>query len=165
VSFIRLDALELALRLAKIGAKEEGGNNNGRWIRIFAQATDVGLKEGFPWCAAFVMYCLSQAGFDVKRIKNRASVGFIEQWASAHNLIVERPLRGDLVTFRFDGDDWPDHIGFVRRVLGLGPILTLSTVEGNTSSGDQGSQDDGGGVYIRRRVVRRSKVRFIRIPD
>lgn len=165
MSLLRLDALELALNLAKIGVKEQGGNNRGHWIRTFAKATDLGQSENFPWCAAFVMYCLAQAGFDVKQIKNRASVGFIEKWAEVNGLIVKRPLRGDLVTFRFDDDNWPDHIGFVRKVLGLGPILTISTVEGNTSSGESGSQDDGGGVYIRRRVVRRSKVRFIRIPD
>jgi hypothetical protein len=50
--------------------------------------------------------------------------------------------------------DFPDshtgiqHVGFVERVRADG---TLVTIEGNTSSGTSGSQDNGGGVYRRTR--------------
>ena len=43
-------------------------------------------------------------------------------------------------------------------------MLTLQTVEGNTSSGVAGSQSDGDGVFQRRRVVASKTVGFIRIP-
>jgi hypothetical protein len=38
-------------------------------------------------------------------------------------------------------------------------------VEGNTSGDDFGSQDDGGGVYFKRRLVRRNRVVFARVLD
>ena len=78
---------------------------------------------------------------------------------------VTKPARGDLVCYDFDGDgQFDDHIGLVVRVVALGPVLTLQTVEGNTSSGVAGSQGDGDGVFLRRRVVAATSVGFIRIP-
>lgn len=161
---IRIQAMGEALKLAAKKVHEEGGNNHGFWIRAFLRATDAGVDSA-AWCCAMVVWCLDRVGYDVKQIHNRASVGYFEQWAEKAGYLVSRPLKGDIVTFRFDDDNWPDHIGFVVKVLGLGPILTLKTVEGNTSSGEAGSQDDGDGVFVRRRVIRRSKLRFIRIPD
>ena len=49
----------------------------------------------------------------------------------------------------------------VERVLRLGPVVLLQTLEGNTTS------DDGtgkGGVWRKRRAVRRRTVVFIRVP-
>jgi hypothetical protein len=59
------------------------------------------------------------------------------------------PQPGDLVFFDFpDNVHRVQHVGIVAEVRQDG---TLTTIEGNTSSGDHGSQFNGGGVYRRHR--------------
>lgn len=159
---IRQRMLTAALAAARAGVKEVGANNHGPWVKKFL--AEVGLPEGFAWCDAFVSYEAHAAAGHRLPIES-ASVW--QTYAAARKLgwVKYRPERGDLVLFDFDGDgNTDDHIGIVVNVLGRGRILTLRTVEGNTSSGKAGSQADGGGVYIRTRVVRHSSVRFVRIP-
>jgi hypothetical protein len=96
----------------------------------------------------------------------RASVGFLEQWAARVGELVKRGTRvrrGDLIVYRFDSDDWPDHVGIVDRVFAIGwggvyAFGRVRTVEGNTSAGDDAN---GGQVQIRYRDITRA--RFIRI--
>ena len=159
---------QLALESARtqIGVTETPyGSNLGPKVEMYQDATDAGV-HGFAWCAAFVSWNLKRAGYNVKQIPNRASVGFFLSWATKMGYVKTRPYRGDLVCYQFDHDSWPDHIGHVERVLSLRPVgyLLLQTIEGNTSSGNAGSQSNGGGVYRRRRLVKRSRVAFIRIP-
>lgn len=159
---------EAALRwaISQIGITEVGYNNRGPEVDAYQRcgAEYVGYV-GFPWCAAFVMCGLRKAGYQVEEIPNRAGVGFVETYAREKGYLVDRPLRGDVFAMRIDADDWPDHMGFVERVLSLGPLgWIIRTVEGNTSPDEGGSQDDGGGVYRRIRHFSRGRVKFIRFP-
>lgn len=155
----------LAVADSEVGVSEVGFNNRGPRVDQYQrEGTAYVGWAGFPWCAAFVSWCLKQVGFPVEQIPLRASVGYFQKHAREHGWIVEKPARGDIFCWQIDGDTWPDHIGFVSRVVSLGPMVAFRTVEGNTSSGDGGSQDDGGGVYRRYRVMRRSKVVFLRVP-
>lgn len=159
---------ELALReaITELGVHEVGFNNRGPQVDAYQRegAAYVGWV-GFAWCAAFAFRNFARAGFRVERIPNRASVGYAEAYARSQRWLAAKPMRGDLVSFQFDGDTWPDHIGHVERVL-KAPFgfVYLQTIEGNTSSGTGGSQADGGGVYRRRRLIRRNKVTFTRVP-
>lgn len=158
---------ELALReaITELGVHERGFNNRGPEVDAYQRegAAYVGWV-GFAWCAAFVYRNFKRAGYPVERIPLRASVGYAERWARGEHYLVDRPQRGDIVAYQWDGDTWPDHTGHVERVLKFGPMVYLQTIEGNTSPGAGGSQADGGGVYRRRRLVGRSKVTFARIP-
>lgn len=155
----RIRALEIAR--GEIGVQERGGPNRGPRVDQYQEADSL-PGVGYAWCAAFVQWCFKQAG---RQLENgTASVGFLLSWAREKGWVVSRPFKGDLVCFQFTSDNWPDHVGFVERVLGLGPVLTLQTIEGNTSPTDAGSQDEGDGVYRKRRVVRASRVAFIRVP-
>lgn len=162
-ALIRLRALEIALAEAKRGVHEVGGNNRGPRIRMYLR--NVGLGEGYAWCDAFVSWCLHVAAGRHIPVES-AGVGVTYTRARTLRWLVTRPFRGDLVLFDFDSDSQKDdHIGFVERVLRIrGPFWILRTVEGNTSSGTAGSQDDGAGVYRRFRLVRKSKVAFVRVP-
>jgi len=141
---------------------EVGGDNHGPWVKKFLG--EVGLPEGYAWCDAFQSFEMRDAAGGRLPIES-ASVEQTYETAKRLGWLVDRPFRGDLVCYDFDGDgQFDDHIGLVVRVLGLGPVLTLQTVEGNTSSGDTGSQANGDGVFVRRRVVKRSSVAFVRIP-
>lgn len=159
---LRERLVRAAVAAAAAGVREVGGNNHGPEVKKFLAA--VGLPEGYAWCDAFVSYLLTEAAGRPTGIE---SAGVIVTYARARakGWVVSAPARGDIVCFDFDSDgSVDDHIGIVVKVLRRGPWLTLRTVEGNTSSGLAGSQADGGGVYLRTRVVRASSVRFIRVP-
>ena len=57
--------------------------------------------------------------------------------------LVEEPLQA---LFDF-GRGLPQHIGVLRE--SVTPGAAFQTIEGNTSSGPGGSQDNGGGLYAR----------------
>jgi hypothetical protein len=154
---------ELALlrALTQLGEHERGRNNWGPMVAVYLRST--GITFPAAWCMAFVHWCFKPW----RDLGGGASVGNFLEWARSFGYVVTRPLRGDLGCWELSGDSWPDHVFFVRRVVRLGPLWLLRTVEGNTSSGEAGSQDDGGGVYARTRAVRNSKVRgaiFVRVP-
>src|SRR4051794_2537173 len=159
---LREKLVQNELAATKLGIREVGANNHGPWVKKFLAA--VGLPEGYAWCDAFQSFEMEGAAGTKLPIES-ASVG--QTYATAKQLgwVVTQPARGDLVCYDFDGDgQFDDHIGLVVKVIGLGPMLTLQTVEGNTSSGVAGSQSDGDGVFLRRRVVSAKSVGFIRIP-
>jgi hypothetical protein len=159
---LREKLVQNELAAAKLGIREVGANNHGPWVKKFLAA--VGLPEGYAWCDAFQSFEMEGAAGHHLPIES-ASVG--QTYATGKQLgwAVMKPARGDLVCYDFDGNgQFNDHIGLVVKVVAIGPVLTLDTVEGNTSSGAAGSQHDGDGVFLRRRVVAAKSVGFIRIP-
>lgn len=164
--------LRALLRAKKfVGVKERpAGSNRGPLVTIdhITGGIDVWCRRanglvGYPWCAAFVCAMFGDIGYPISYPK-RASVGFLMAWAAEQGFEVARPLRGDLICYHFDSDNWLDHIGFVDRVLAVrwrGKAFAgyIRTVEGNTASGNDAN---GGQVQIRYRWV--SRCRFIRIP-
>lgn len=111
---------------------------------------------GQPWCGMFVGWALHTGG--VKGLTSRvAYVPYIEADAKAGRNGFEAWVgarqikRGDAVCFDFGGDGVCDHVGLaLEDYKGKGVIRT---VEGNTSPGNTGSQDNGGGVYVRTRPI------------
>lgn len=176
----RLRALEQAQKY--VGVRERGGNNDGPMVDAFTRA-DALRGENYAWCQSFqnAMWRLATGGRMIRSVnaltnavsyrieggkmlaKGTASVGFFVAHARKMGMVVERPARGDHVAFLFTADGWADHVGQIERVISLGPLVTIQTIEGNTGAGTAGSQDDGDGVYRRRRIMRRSKLIFIRV--
>jgi hypothetical protein len=124
---------------------------------------------GQPWCGVWPYNALQAAG--VKGLSSRlASVALIEEDAkksrgpfrgwTTNPRDPRKVLRGDLVVLFGYGK----HVGVLRSIH---PRLGLCRVEeGNTSSGNAGSQDNGGGSYPRWR--RLSDVRgfaLVNYPD
>lgn len=159
---LREKLVQTELAATKLGIREVGGNNHGPWVKKFL--AEVGLPEGYAWCDAFQSFEMDGAAGHRLPIES-ASVA--QTYATAKKLgwVVPKPGRGDLVCYDFDGDgQFDDHIGLVVKAVSIGPMLTLDTVEGNTSSGVAGSQGDGDGVFLRRRVISAKSVGFVRIP-
>lgn len=156
---LRVKALEHAI--AELGVKEHPpGSNWGPRVSQYLAAA--GWSQPAPWCAAFVCWCYAKAGRRLT-FPNRASVGFFLDWGRRNGREVKRPMRGDLVCYRFDSDDWPDHIGFVenvRIVKWLGDKFAgyVVTIEGNTSLGN-----DANGGQVQRRRRWHSRCSYIRI--
>lgn len=158
----RLRALDILKK--EVGVHEEGSNNLGKRVREYQRA-DTLPGEGYAWCQSLQNWAWVKA--TGKLLANgTASVGFFVAHARARGWIVSRPFRGDHVAFHFNSDSWPDHVGMIEKVLGLGRWMYLQTIEGNT--GPFGAVSDPGtgrdGVYRKRRFVRRDKVIFVRVP-
>lgn len=162
---IRQKLIDIAA--AEIGTTETG-RNTGKRIIEYQRATTL-TGTGWPYCAAFVCWCIRQWGkdqqvlahlqktpaeFEAWRPKTAAAFGF-EDWAHQRRLQTfddnpSHQLRsGDLIVFDMS------HIGLVTGDRGD----QLQTIEGNT--GATGSRD-GEGVWSKTRHRREART-FIRI--
>jgi hypothetical protein len=137
------------------------GSNCGPMVNKFKAATDLNELQDWPWCAAFVSYCVQQFAREnpsATRLRpHLAGAWAFEGWGQKNGCVVfepqssrRRPQAGDIVTFTFS------HIGIV--VSGLNGVI--QTVEGNTN--DEGSRE---GYEVARRTRGLSACRaFIRLP-
>jgi len=108
-------------------------------------------SDGVPWCAMFQSWIFAHEG--MPEIKFAYTPTFAQHFVDEGRWHESSPAPGDVVFFNFpDSLDRIQHVGLVVDVEGGGSIVTI---EGNTSSGDGGSQDNGDGVY---RKVRSSSI-------
>jgi hypothetical protein len=152
-----------------VGLKEHpAGSNRGPYDRKRKGGIDDWCRRangltGYPWCSAFVCAMAEDCGYRIPEPR-RAGVGFLEAWAARVGKLVDRPLQGDLICYRFDSDNWPDHIGIVDRVLavrwrGRRFVGYVRTIEGNTSAGNDAN---GGQVQVRYRWLD-GRCKFVRL--
>lgn len=147
--------------LAFEGVHEVGFNNAGWQVEEFQEADDLAGGR-YAWCVDLWQFVDVLLG---RRLPSRtASVGFLEDAFENAGWMQAKPSRGCLAFWRLDAGSWPDHIFGVTSVVSLGRSLVLRTIEGNTSPGSGGSQDDGGGVYRRTRVIPAGAVTFGKVP-
>lgn len=105
--------------------------------------------NGPAWCAMFVWWCFGQVPGGTALIPKTAYTPTFYAWFQQHGQASRTPVKGALVFY-----DWPDsvarvqHVGIVEAVNADGSI---TTIEGNTTSGQAGDQSHGGGVWRRRR--------------
>jgi hypothetical protein len=149
---------------AMIGRRESGKPNTGPDIQQFFEADSYkpnAADNGYPWCAAFVCWCVMRAMegrvWTFQRPTTPRAWAF-ENWSLAQDRSTWtlKPAgrdirRGDIVIFTFShigiAVGSPDKHGWVR------------TVEGNTN---QAGSREGDGVYLKVRNVSsiRSRIRF-----
>ncbi len=133
----------LRLATAEVGYKE-GANNSNKYGAAFG-----GNYQ--PWCAYFISWLAQQAGILLDIIPQ---TGYVPDYHTKYRANFKKkagytPEPGDLIIFDFNNNGTGDHVGIVEKVNGN----TLTTIEGNTSSGNSGSQTNGGGVYRRTRYL------------
>lgn len=125
----------------------ESGTKYGRW---YAQKTGDSYygESGVPYCAMFVSWVFDQAGQSVAGLPG-AYCPYIKRDGVNVGINVNKynAQAGDIVLFDWGGDGVCDHVGIVEVNCGS----YVQTIEGNTSSGQSGSQSNGGGVYRRTR--------------
>lgn len=109
--------------------------------------------DGQPWCVIFQWWVFQQACLPLLFCggSKLASCSAVRNYAIGQKQWVTSNYQpGDLVIFDFTGKKTTtNHIGLIESVSGN----TLTTIEGNTSSGSAGSQSNGDGVYRRQRNV------------
>ena len=110
--------------------------------------------NGVPWCVQAQAYWFEKAG-EFKAFmggEKTASCGQLLAWHKAHGNVVDKAniQVGDLLILNFSGTQETQHIGLVVDTLKHG---WYQTVEGNTSPGAEGSQNNGGCVALKTRSV------------
>ena len=156
----------LAARIADIaqmecGVHETNGSNCGPRVNQYKAATNLNPKEAWPWCAAFICWCVREAceGRIVRfKLPRTAGAWAFEEWARnqpSASVHLRKPhgsdiRKGDILVYTFS------HIG-----IALGPPIggLVPTCEGNT---DAGGSREGGEVAIRTRKLSaiRSRIRI-----
>lgn len=135
----------LAAAVGELGQRESPAGSNrtkyGAWIGL----------DGQPWCMSFVQWCFAQAGnpLPCRTGSCSALLGWYRENQPA--CLVSEPRPGDIILYNFG------HTGILEGAGGG----EVTAIEGNTSAGDSGSQNNGDGVF--RRTRRRTLVTaFIR---
>ena len=109
--------------------------------------------QGQPWCVAFLWWVFQQAGERMAFFGGgrTASCSMLLRWYKEQGLTVpvSEAQKGDIVLLNFNGKGTPDHCGLVVDADGT----YVATIEGNTSPGLEGSQDNGGCVAWKRRLL------------
>lgn len=159
----------------EVGYIEEGGNNNNKYAKYFNKGGnfkpfDININN-VSWCAIFVSYCLeldkNPLFYHLKDKNGNLRAGAfqkcctycptIEQHFKENKKLFDgvnskmKPQKDDIVLFTWNKPDTADHIGIVLDYDKNTGFLT--TIEGNTSSTSAGSQDNGDGVFIKKRHI------------
>lgn len=155
------------MRLIEIAVSQDGtsespsGSNRGPALEKFFASDDyrpAGKDEGYPWCAAFVCWCvkvlLSEYVAPFEAPRTARAFGLLE-WARRNGIPVDgpesMPALGDIVVFTWS------HCGICIDITGLG---RFACEEGNTDA--QGSRE---GHEVARRPRKRRDVKgIIRLP-
>jgi len=127
----------------------ESGRNRGAMVESYLAS--VGLGPGYSWCAAFVRYVLDESGATYPTVRSAVATRYITRRSISAKHVAkgyEQPATGWLAIWR-RYDTWRGHIGIVVSWDGR----SGTTIEGNTSNSDHGSQRDGDGVWRRERSL------------
>lgn len=158
---------------AEIGTVEQGGNNRGKRVREYQEATWL-KPDAWPWCAAFVAWCVSQWLGDeevlaalnlteprAEKWRPQTAGAFdLERWARGRGLDVldenAEVRAGDIVIFDFS------HCGIITEDAHA-KSRTLRTVEGNTNGQGERDSAKGDGVWskLRDRHLAKCIIRLI----
>ncbi|TFB28492.1 peptidoglycan-binding protein [Pedobacter alluvionis] len=125
----------------EVGVRELSGHNDGPRVAAYLYYVDV--EEGSAWCAAFVSWVFSQAGYAAPR----------SPWSPAlfpFDKRTEQIRPAVVFGIYFSNLKRIAHCGLVERQEGD----WLITIEGNTNM--EGSRE-GDGVYRKRRSVKAIK--------
>lgn len=151
------------IALDEVGVEEIDGTNCGPRVNEYKAATNLPPKESWPWCAAFVCFCVRAAMRLTNTVETAtfkrpttASAWDFENWSKRQDNTTQTRRSpgvdikaGDIVIFTFShigiAISSPDKYGFIQ------------TVEGNSNNG--GSRE-GGGVFKLNRHVSKIKTRI-----
>lgn len=158
----------------KAGAGLNNWTRFGRLADIVLYGADRRVKDGYPWCAMFllaILYemkagrqnCTAPAGTMTVDAEARRWVAEavnegrpltwhagVAAWLQSYRhryAVSQQPHAGDFVVY-LDKNGKPYHIGIVESVDGGG---WFTTIEGNTSAKGEGVEANGGAVARKKR--------------
>lgn len=153
----------VAAATKEIGTAEVNGSNCGPRVDIYKAATNLPPHESWPWCAAFVCWCVQQALLATGKQETygfhrpqTASAWNFENWSLAQDNTTQTKRSpgsdiqaGDIVIFTFS------HIGIATGKPDKDGMVP--TIEGNT---DGGGSREGGIVMNKFRRLSQIKTRI-----
>ncbi len=116
--------------------------------------------SAYPWCVVFLWWVFQEAQERMAFFGGgrTASCSMLLRWYREQGLTVpvSEVQVGDIVLLNFNGKGTPDHCGIVvdysiRVNPKTGAPDFVVTIEGNTTPGREGSQDNGGSVALKNR--------------
>ena len=110
--------------------------------------------DGYSWCVMFLWWCFREAGESAAFYGGgrTASCGALMRYYQSRGRWVTGNYQpGDIVILNFSGTQDTEHCGIVMESH---PDGSVTTIEGNTTPGLEGSQDNGGSVARKRRYPR-----------
>lgn len=143
-------------KVIELARGELGESESPPGSNIQKYGAEYGLNAA-PWCMIFLWWCFSHAGEKAAFFggAKTASCGTLLRWYREQGLTVpvEQVQAGDIVILNFHGTKDTEHCGLVVEAdKGEdGKLISVYTIEGNTSPGLEGSQDNGGCVALKRR--------------
>ena len=139
-----IQARAIQLALAEKGYKEGSRNRNKFAANTYPEV------QNQAWCGSFVGDVYRRAGWDSRGLVWMPYVPYIESWAKKIGAWkTTRAQPGDIVVYGF-GRTSGQHTGIAYPDESTGGD-SYRAIEGNTSSGNGGSQTNGDGVYVRYR--------------
>lgn len=115
--------------------------------------------QGQPWCVCFLWWCFMKADESMAFFAGAktSSCGVLWRWykEQGQTVPVDEVQPADLVFYNFHGGTQPEHVGLAESVTPR-PISQVTSLEGNTSPGLEGSQDNGG--CVARKIRYRSQI-------
>ena len=125
IGIVRADEIShLEIARAEIGKGESTANNRGPDIKRYGQG-----KDGQPWCASFVAYCLNEAG--IADLGYPVAAKVIWNKGREAGWQVNEPQAGDLICFwRNSPKSWQGHVGIVSGINST-EILTIEANVGD----------------------------------
>lgn len=149
-----------------LNVRELTGKNDHPDIDKFLKY--LGLPKGLSWCAAYVLFAYKEAADELgikQPLPRYGRVAMLKK-ACQQNPLKYRWITADEVRFgsvRLQPGDMPmwahgtirdgDFNGHIGMGLQQLSFVRFQDIEGNTSSGDSGSQREGNGVFIRTRTI------------
>ena len=112
---------------SQLGVTEATGHNDGPAVESYLKS--VGLGKGYPWCMAFVYWCVKQAAEKLDVVNPlKCTAGVLDEWESNGGLCIDIPEPGCQF---FMHHEKGYHTGIVTGVFDDG---ILHTIEGNTNN-------------------------------
>lgn len=133
-------AVEKAMEIAYSKVGTIGGN----WVWNAVHPPFVGQA----WCGAFIVWIYRMVGVDLMRNAWWYYIPYVRNFAARQGFLRHESGYGFLPLFDWHGDGIMDHIGASNPDP---HSAQFRGIEGNTSSGNAGSQDNGNGVWERYR--------------
>ena len=121
------------------------GTNNNKYGKTY------GLNN-VPWCVQCLWYWFLKADESMAFFggAKTASCGTLARWykAQGQSVDINDAKIGDILFLNFNRGIYPEHCGLIIDVTknSEGKVKSVTTIEGNTSPGLEGSQDNGGCV-------------------
>lgn len=137
----------------RAGWHETGSSNDSEFLGGWRERFDMPWMRGQPWCGLAVMAAWSYGAGKSLPQDTVSTVAILNRARSGNGFKAVRSTDakpGDLVVFNYPGGAAAEHVGLARGPARNGLI---PTVEGNTSPGSGGSQNNGGGIWPRSRPV------------